>query len=248
MPVEKIKRGWKVYKEEGLTGVIWGIRSNLSRMLLPLLPWRPRTSVPIRRWLNVAQKAELIHHKSGKGRESGYFHIQTARLFIHLGFTPEQYRGKVVIDIGAGSRLRTLFFKDAYIVAIEPLAEVFMKEIEWCDLHKAQELYCRPAEEFIEALRNRGDLIISINTLDHCYNFERIMDNIREYMKPDALAFLSFDSRRFTDKYHPLILTREVCERVFLEKGLIVERMTHQSKSKHITTLNYWLRKDIGRC
>jgi len=247
MPVEKIKKGWRVYKEEGITGVIWGIRSNISRLTAPLFPSRVRTSVPIERWLNVAQKAELIHHKKHKGRQSDYFHIQTARLFMQLGFSPEQYKGKVIIDIGAGSRLRATFFRGAYIIAIEPLAEMFMQEIEWCDLHKAAEVHSRPAEEFIEALRHRGDLILSINTLDHCYNFEKVVDNIKEYMKPDALAFLSFDSRRFTDKYHPLILPREICEETFAKKGLSIMKMTTQLKSKYITTLNYWLRKETYR-
>lgn len=56
------------------------------------------------------------------------------------------------MDLGAGSKLRTKFFTDAKIIAIEPLAEKFMKEIEWCDLKDAYRVYSRPAEDFIGEL------------------------------------------------------------------------------------------------
>jgi hypothetical protein len=85
------------------------------------------------------------------------------------------------IDVGSGSRLRTLFFKGARIAAIEPLAQRFIAEVEWQDLDQAAEIYPVPAEEDIPELHNRADLVVSINALDHGFNFEQAIRNIRKY-------------------------------------------------------------------
>ena len=37
-----------------------------------------------------------------------------------------------------------------------------------------------PAEQLVEPLVGRSDLVISINVLDHCYDFPQIVDNIRQ--------------------------------------------------------------------
>lgn len=115
----------------------------------------------------------------------------TERLLSHFSFPFDSYRWKTIIDLGAGSKLRIKYFLDAKIIAIEPLADRFMKEIEWCDLAYAYKVYSRPAEELIEECVLKADLVISINVLDHCYDFELVIENIAAYLKDDALAFLS---------------------------------------------------------
>jgi hypothetical protein len=136
-------------------------------------------------------------------------------------------------------------------VAIEPLADRFLAEIPWSDLRDAEELYSRPAEDYIEALEGRVDLLVSINVLDHCFDMPTIMGNVRRYLKPNGLALVSFDKHARADKLHPLSLTETTCAQIFVDSGLVVEQFTSgmgralngsQTYGHGPYTLNYWLR------
>ncbi|MDN5869469.1 MAG: class I SAM-dependent methyltransferase [Nitrococcus sp.] len=139
------------------------------------------------------------------------------------------------------------------MIAIEPLADRFLDEVPWCDLNVAHAVYSQPAEHRIEALIGCADLVISINVLDHCYNFYQIISNIRAYLKPDGVAFLSFDEHKYRDSMHPLILSDEICHEVFRDNGLAVSRHTkgfgnvkwiakgRESYGHGDFCLNYWL-------
>jgi len=196
-----------------------------------------------------AQEEELTFHQNNAWRASSRFMAQTKSLFAYFGFSSDDYEEKTIIDLGAGSKLRTKYFTAAKIIAIEPLAERFMKTIQWCDLSDAEKVFSSPAEDRINECVNIADLVISINVLDHCYDFERIIDNIAAYLNTGALAFLSFDKHKEADDKHPLILTETICETVFAQKGLIVEKSS-KGAGKLLRTyghgdycLNYWLRK-----
>ena len=177
-------------------------------------------------WRRMAQEGEFRFHRRNRWRQSAAFMEQTRRLFDYFGFAQNEYDGRTLIDLGAGSKLRSKYFAGANIICIEPLAERFMKEIEWCDLADAQEIYSTPAEVRIAECVNRADLLISINVLDHCYDFELIIQNIAAYLRDGGVAFLSFDKHEGPDKMHPLRLTEEFCERVFAQNGFIVESFT----------------------
>ena len=157
-------------------------------------------------WQRWAQPGEYAFHRDDQWRAGPAFEADNARLFRHFGFRPDQFRGGVVIDLGAGSRLRSRFFEGARIVVIEPLLERF-REIAWCDLDTAWRCYGTPAEEAIRELAGSADFLMSINVLDHCFDFDRIVRNARAYLKPGGSAFLSFDSHEVTDAMHPLVLT-----------------------------------------
>jgi len=129
------------------------------------------------------------------------------------------------------------------------LAQRFIEEIDWCDLTDAEKVYSSPAEECIQECVNTADLVISINVLDHCYDFDKVIGNIAAYLKDGALAFLSFDEHRKTDEMHPLFLTVEVCEGIFRKNGLVVEQAS-KGAGDILTTyghgdhcLNYWLKR-----
>ena len=101
----------------------------------------------------------------------------------------------------------------------------------------------------------RADLLVSMNVLDHCFDFPEILDNVREYLKVDGLAFLSFDKHEEADEMHPLELTEEICERLFVDRGLRIERQSagfggvlgeHQTYGHGPYCLNYWLRRAAG--
>ena len=176
---------------------------------------------------------------------------QTDRLFRYFGFQPDDYAGKTVVDVGAGSMLRTKFFRDARLVVVEPLADRFLAEIKTTDLRDADEVHSRPAEQLVESLVGTADLVMSINVLDHCYDFEKIARNIGLYVKPDGVAFLSFDMHAEADEMHPLSLTEETCTPLFANAGLSIEKLTTgvgdslggpQTYGHGPYTLNYWLR------
>jgi hypothetical protein len=209
----------------------------------------PITKFKKEKWEQTAQDGEFRFHLKNKWRPSSAFMDQTSKLFSHFGFSPDDYKEKVIIDLGGGSKLRTKYFIDARIFVIEPLADRFLREIDWCDLAEAERIYSTSAEEHIEACDNMADLVISINVLDHCYNFEAIIKNIVAYLKKDGLAFVSFDKHDGADKMHPLRLTEEICERLFSKNGLTVEN--HSKGAGEVLKtyghgnycLNYWLRK-----
>jgi SAM-dependent methyltransferase len=213
----------------------------------------PKTTESREKWSNEAQEGEFRFHKNDTWRQTPDFMQQTGRLLGHFGFTPEQYSGRVVVDVGAGSKLRTRFFTGAHLVALEPLADRFLAEIPTCDLNDAAEVYSQPAEQLIEGLVGRADLVISINVLDHCFDFPQIVDNIRQYLKPDGLAFLTFDMHEKADHMHPLSLTEKSCKPLFAQAKLRVEKMTTglgealggpQTYGHGPFTLNYWLRRE----
>jgi 2-polyprenyl-3-methyl-5-hydroxy-6-metoxy-1,4-benzoquinol methylase len=225
------------------------IEKVIRKVTVPYTRFVPRIKQDKSKWQQIAQAGEFRFHKRDTWRQSPNFMSQTRRLFRHFGFRPEEFVGKTIIDLGAGSKLRTKYFTGAKIIAIEPLAERFINEIYWCDLLDAEKVYSTPAEERIEECVNTADLVISMNVLDHCYDFEHIIENIVAYLKNGALAFLSFDNHYDSDKMHPLRLTETICGSVFTQKGLIIE---HHSKGagEILQTYghgdychNYWLRK-----
>ncbi len=156
-----------------------------------------------------------------------------------------------MVDVGAGSKLRTRYFEGAELVAIEPLADRFLRELPWCDLREAAEIYAVPAEDRVEACVGRADLVVSMNVLDHCFDFEAVVRNIRGYLKRDGVAFLSFDRHEKSDPMHPLELTEQICERTFAAQGLLLEKFSRgfggvlptETYGHGRYCLNYWLRR-----
>jgi SAM-dependent methyltransferase len=153
-----------------------------------------------------------------------------------------------VIDFGAGSKLRSRYFQDARIIAIEPLADRF-RVLDFCDLDAAALVYSRPGEERIDALTGQADLVVSVNVLDHCFDFDRAVDNVAAYLRPSGVAFLSFDLHDAADEMHPLLLTEESCTQSFKRAGLTVQRKTNGvgpfgASYGHGQAINFWLARD----
>jgi 2-polyprenyl-3-methyl-5-hydroxy-6-metoxy-1,4-benzoquinol methylase len=206
-------------------------------------------------WQEDAQKFEFNFHKGSLFRQSQEFIEETDRLFSCFGFYPSQYEDKVILDLGAGSRLRSKYFVRAKLIALEPLADQFIKEIDWCDLNDAWRVYSQPAETYIEELERSIDFIMSINVLDHCFDFQKIIQNIYRYLKPDSIIFLSFDKHIETNKGHPLILTEKICNKIFQSADLHIEKFVYGFPSEFTNffpgrrgyggqdtvSLNYWL-------
>lgn len=220
-----------------------------QQFLARFSPASPMLTADKSEWQSRAQEGEFEFHLTDRWRASVDFMGQTIRLLTYFGFSAEDFQGKTIIDLGAGSKLRTKFFRGAKIVVIEPLAQRFIDEIPWCDLTDAEMVYTSPAEERIDACVNSADLLISINVLDHCYDFLGIIGNIGAYLKDEGLAFISFDEHHYTDDMHPLILTEDICTELFQRNGLMIQRSS-KGAGDVLTTyghgdycLNWWLRK-----
>lgn len=229
------------------------IKQRLLHLRSVLLPQRgSRVHVPRQDWERDAQPGEFQFHRENRWRQTEDFVAQTESLLQHFGFDPHDYDGRTVLDLGAGSKLRTKFFRGARLVVIEPLADRFRSEIDWCDLDDASEVHSVPAEELVNPLVGSVDLLVSINVLDHCFDFEAIARNIREYLAHDGLAFVSFDKHDYADKLHPLTLTERSATEIFERADLVVERMTTglgdalggpQTYGHGPYVLNFWLRR-----
>src|ERR1051325_2418257 len=69
-----------------------------------------RTGEPIRAidpeaWASVAQSGELSFHKRPNMRSDGSWEDAIARDWMELGFEANAWTDKLIIDVGAGSRL-----------------------------------------------------------------------------------------------------------------------------------------------
>jgi len=196
-------------------------------------------------WKRTSQEKEWEFHAANQWRRSRKFVNDNIRLWQYFGFKHSEMRGCTVIDFGAGSKLRSRFFKEARIIAIEPLADRF-RALEFCDLDQAAEVYSQPGEERIEALVAQADLIVSINVLDHCFDFDKALSNIAAYLRPSGTAFLSFDLHEEADELHPLLLTEESCKKSFVRAGLVTRRRSEGVgplgvSYGHGRAINFWL-------
>lgn len=213
------------------------ILSQLNRLARP-------TAISPDAWSHVAQRGELAFHKRPNLRSSAEWEIKNSEFWVRRGFTAEGWDGKLVVDVGAGSRLRTLYFQGATIAAIEPLADEFIAQVEWQDLDQAAEIYGVPAEKDIVELHDRADLIVSVNALDHGYDFEAAIKNIRSYLKPDGRAYLTFDQHDKPDDMHQLMIDDSKAKVIFDRCGFVVERSETWGRyhgAPGPRALHYWL-------
>ncbi|NUO56738.1 MAG: hypothetical protein HOV71_30220 [Hamadaea sp.] len=206
-----------------------------------------RSTIDRDAWQGAAQSGELSFHKGNAGFR-GQDEVWQAAVdtdWRAAGFSPEGWAGKTILDVGAGSRLRSLWFQGAEVLVLEPLADRFRAEVEWCDLDRAQEVYSVPGEEFVPELAGRADLVVSINALDHGYDIAQSIRNIRGYLKDGGEAFLSFDMHFQPDEMHPLVLDNEMMLKIYAESGFEVVR--HEPARRYHGTdgpgaFHYWLK------
>ena len=200
-------------------------------------------------WANKAQAGELDFHKKSTFRKDGSINKETeAMLGREFGFSPLEFAGKTVLDAGCGSVLRSKFFEGSHIIAIDPLIDEFLK-LEWNDLHEASVLLSIPLEQYMEDFAETADFIMSINVLDHCYDFGACIKNLHHYLKDDGKCFLSFDVHEDgvgLDDMHPLNLNNEICTDIFLDAGFWISDYTRRKAyGGGGYALNYWMVKDV---
>lgn len=200
----------KIFKETKLFTLLWKVK-------------------PLRKslWRMLAQPGEYaFHDTAGKDfRMSDDFMIQTATFFEKFKFNKNQYSKKNVLDLGAGSRLRSLFFEDSDIYVIEPLAKKFLS-LPQSDLHKAKAVHSEPAETFVSKIKEKMDFVMCLNVLDHCYDYSLVLSNIYNYLKKDGEFLLSVDIHEdFKCPMHPVSLTKEKLFTALKDIGFITKEI-----------------------
>ena len=203
------------------------LESQLQRLVeayetRPAADPEPGTSDP-GAWASEAQLGELSFHArnhSYRGNDTVWWSAVEAD-WLALGLDRRSWAGKTVLDVGAGSRLRTLWFEDVEIIVVEPLADRFLAEVPFCDLDRATEVHAVPGETYVRDLAGRADVVVSINALDHGYDMAASVSNIRRYLKPDGIALLSFDLHdTVSDHMHPMVVTHQMMLRHLRPGGI----------------------------
>jgi SAM-dependent methyltransferase len=178
------------------------------------------------RWAQKGQPSELRHHKQSTSRSSDRTWMSNSNThFTNFGYQSDHFANKTLIDLGAGSKSRALWFTDSDIISIEPLADQF-KSIQHYDLDKAGKVYSEPAEKYLENLENTADGIICINVLDHCYDAKIIMENCYKYLKQDGEFCLSVDLHKGRDDKHPIGFTLESLKQLIDDVGFKIIKET----------------------
>ena len=192
------------------------------------------------------QEGEFAAHKEPNIRTTSEWDSSVVQLWETFNFSAEQFEGQTVLDVGAGSKLRGIYFQGINYIALEPLADRFLKELGWCNLKLANSVISRPAAEYVEELTDSVDFIFSINFLDHCYNFQDIIYNLRGYLNDSGTALLSFDEHAAPDEKHPIKLTKEICDKIFEATGFKIDKFEYTDsyhRSISDRALTYWVSK-----
>lgn len=83
-----------------------------------------------------------------------------AEVWRGLGFDADAFARELIVDIACGPRLRTTWFRDARIEAIEPRASEYAEFLPWNDLGCAAAVHeCDPAT-LVEELEGRARLVV----------------------------------------------------------------------------------------
>jgi len=172
-------------------------------------------------WKRLAQGYELKFHEGEGGafRASPAFDEQTRALFRHWGYAPDRFAGRIVVDLGAGPRLRSTYFEGARVHAIEPLAEGFRK-LACCNYAGAERIHAQPAEERVPELEGRASLVMCVNVLDHVYDPMKVLRAAAALLAPDGEFLLSTDLHPPDPPGHPVGFDLQALERLCAAAGL----------------------------
>ena len=164
------------------------------------------------------------------GRSTDEFYGASKKTFEDWKINKSDFAGKTVFDIGCGSKLRSLYFDESILVVSDPLADKYIKQIPWCDLNKASKVYSLPAETPIDELNDNVDLILCINVLDHCYDTDRILNNMNNYLRSGGKMLLSLDVEHGLHHLHPNLVTKEFLKKWFSDHNFTYDVLEYSDQ------------------
>jgi SAM-dependent methyltransferase len=234
-------------REDALMRRIRDLETRLGNFDPRLAVGAERATIDRAQWAESAQPGELGFHVRNTGfrGDDAVWSKAIDTDWRAAGFEPDGWKGKRILDVGAGSRLRSLWFEGADVIVLEPLAEQFRAEVPWNDYDQAEAVYAVPGEELVPELEGTIDLVVSINALDHGYDIAESVRNIKRYLKPDGEAFLSFDMHDEPDYMHPLVLSNELMLGIYADAGFEVVKVEPARRyhgAEGPGAFHYWLR------
>ncbi|MEI9895157.1 MAG: methyltransferase domain-containing protein [Chthoniobacter sp.] len=142
------------------------------------------------------------------------------------------YQGKVLIDVGCGSRPVLDYFQQGQKFFLDPLLADYVKipamETHW-QRHPASHRFCLPAEESVTDLYDRGDFVLCWNVINHSWDPFRIVEQIRSYAKSGAKILLGTDLCERPYLGHPGIKSKPEFLRLIEQHFRVVKRSTRNA-------------------
>jgi len=147
-------------------------------------------------------------------------------MMTRLGFSRDQFAESTVIDVGPGPTGRLSWLQFGRLIGIDPLYEEYLK-LPDARFEPYTEVHNAPAEQRLHFLESVADAVLSLNCLDHGYDFCASVINIRSYLKPGGLFCLSMgvDIPFPANDGHPLLLTHQFVTRFLDAAGFAIQRI-----------------------
>lgn len=166
-----------------------------------------------------AQELEREYHKNDQWRRSPAFMEDTGRLFEWFGFEQDQFAECAIADIGAGTMLRTEWFRGCCIYSLDPIVDAQSSPgSSKCRIF----VYGQDAESAVDNWLGQMDAVFCINVLDHCYDPAKVIENCIAYLAPGGILCLSVDICDTTDEMHPAVIMESEVDEML--SGLTIER------------------------
>jgi len=176
-------------------------------------------------WRFAAQNIEYnFHEKMNEWRQSPEFMKQTRELFMKWDINEDDFANEYVLDLGCGPRLRSKYFRQAKLIAVDPLADKYLQGLEWSDLRDAEKVYSIPAEQAIPELKGQISMIMCINVLDHVFDYVAVLQNAYNLLKDGGLFLLSVDLHEDPSLTHPIPLIYDTLKSELLRIGFSSEK------------------------
>lgn len=157
-------------------------------------------------WVSEDQPGELQYHASHSARWRWSPKWDEAKRILqeYFNFHFERYADETLMDIGAGTRSMLEWWEGRVKIAVEPLADRFANELNIRDLQKTMtHVHAVAAEEFLPEWEGKVDFVWSHNVLDHCWSWQKILDNIDRYLRPGGEFYIGTDANQPPKSGHP---------------------------------------------
>jgi SAM-dependent methyltransferase len=176
-------------------------------------------------WRRLSQPGELAFHQQNEWRATPAFMEETIQIMEGFGFQRSDFAHELIVDMGAGSKLRSRFFTKAKIVAIEPLADEF-KSIHFCDYDQAHAVHAEPAEARLPQYDEQIRFLMCMNVLDHVFDYEAVLRNMWTMLGPGGVLLLSVDlhDAAEADPMHPVNLDKPTLRAAVENMGFKIQR------------------------
>jgi SAM-dependent methyltransferase len=196
-------------------------------------------------WENEAQAGELAFHSKLCRLNPDYpLDKLSGDAWAWTGLNQLSLKDCRVMDLGCGPIVKGLWFIGAEVIAVDPLADDYIKNVSWQRISQADLFFSVGAESFIPELADTVDAVVSRNALDHGYDFELATVNISRYLKKGGKAYLEFDIHTETDKLHQMQMTPRYCEDCFHACGLEIVNHSVEPEKRNLGDAHFYeLRK-----